>query len=58
MKSYKIDYLRSSMKHIYLIDLPLIAKSAKATEKASVHVNRLSKMSSVGSANKEASNDF
>lgn len=51
-KSYKTDYLESSMKHIYLIDLPLLAKSAKATEKASVHVNRLSKMSSVGSVNK------
>ena len=40
------------MKHIYLIDLPLLAKSEKATEKASVHVNRLSKMSSVGSVNR------
>lgn len=51
-KSYKTDYLESSMKHIYLIDLPLLAKSAKATEKASVHVNRLLKMSSVGSVNR------
>ena len=57
-KSYKTDYLESSMKHIYLIDLPLLAKSEKATEKASVHVNRLSKMSSVGSANKEVTNDI
>lgn len=51
-KSYKTDYLESSMKHIYLIDLPSLAKSEKATEKASVHVNRLSKMSSVGSVNR------
>lgn len=51
-KGYKIDCLRSSMKHIYLIDLPFLAKSAKATEKASVHVNQLSKMSLIGSVNK------
>ena len=40
------------MKHIHLTVLPLLAKSAKATEKASVHVNRLSKMSLIGSVNK------
>lgn len=57
-QSYKTDSLKSSMKRIYLTDLPLLAKSAKATEKASVHVNRLSKMSSVGSVNKEATNDI
>jgi len=57
-QSYKTDCLGSLMKHIYLIDLPLLAKSAKATEKASVHVNRLSKMSSVGSINKEVTDDY
>lgn len=57
-RSYKTDCLGSLMKHIYLIDLPLLAKSAKVIEKASVHVNRLSKMSSVGSANKEVTNDI
>ena len=57
-KSYKTDYLESSMKRIYLIDLPLLAKSAKVIEKASVHVNRLSKMSSVGSINKEVTDDY
>lgn len=46
------------MKHIYLIDLPFLAKSAKVIEKASVHVNRLSKMSSVGSINKEVTDDY
>ena len=54
-QSYKADCLGSLMKHIYLIDLPLLAKSAKAIEKASVHVNRLSKMSSVGSVNRGGS---
>ena len=39
-QSYKTDCLGSLMKHIHLIDLPLLAKSAKAIEKASVHVNR------------------
>ena len=57
-QSYKTDCLGSLMKHICLIDLPLLAKSEKATEKASVHVNRLSKMSSVGSINKEATLDI
>lgn len=53
-QSYKTDSLESSMKHIYLFDLPLLAKSAKVIEKASLRVNRFSKMSSVGSVNKEA----
>lgn len=57
-QNYKTDCLGSLMKHIYLIDLPLLAKSAKATEKASVHVNRLSKMSSVSSVNKEVTDDY
>lgn len=39
------------MKHIHLIDLPLLAKSAKVIEKASGLVNRLSKMSLIGSVN-------
>lgn len=54
-QSYKTDCLGSLMKHICLIDLPLLAKSEKAIEKASVHVNRLSKMSSVGSVNRGGS---
>lgn len=45
------------MKHIHLTVLPLLAKSAKATGKASELVNRLSKMSSVGSVNKEATDE-
>ncbi len=56
-KSCKIDYLESSMKHIHLIDLPLLAKSAKVIEKASGLVNRLSKMSLIGSVNKEATDE-
>lgn len=57
-KNYKIDYLESSMKHTCHIDLFSLAKSEKATGKASVHVNQLSKMSSVGSVNKEATYDI
>ena len=51
-QSYKTDCLGSLMKHICLIDLPLLAKSEKATGKASELVNRLLKMSLIGSVNK------